>query len=811
MSLLNLFSNIAKDTRFAVRVLLKNRTFALTAILTLALGSSIGISTYTLLYGLALRPLPVKESESVVKVYQEMQVNMREVSGSPYQFSYPEYTHYRDTNSTFSDLIAYAETSFQVGGTEGVKVPGLLVTANYFPALGAGVARGRTFNPEEGETPGAHPVAIVSHRLWTQKFNSDPGIVGKVIAVNGVSLTVVGVAAPDVVGTELTVPDVWVPVMMEPQLTGQMNLPKQNCSWLTLVGRMKPGVSVEQAQPEMAVLASRLDARFPDRTTKITVSRGSYLGSPEEAQVVSKILIPTTVAVVLILLIVFTNVSNLFLARTVSRQKELGIRLALGAGRGRLIQQLMTESMLVGIIGGLLGLVLSNWLLASLKALVSSFPSHLETTPDLSIFVCTLVVALFSGISAGLVPALLATRLELNSLIKQESMGPGKRTNSNKVRGLLVSVQIAGCLLLLISTTLLIRGLYNARSLDLGFRTDNLYLVTLDLRQQKYDDVRAAVFHRMLSEQLASIPGVKSVSLTTTPPLLAKSQSPVTLDGYEADPQNQPTVYHNVVSWNYLDTMEIKLVRGRGFSEQEGKSGAALAVVSERMSTRFWPNQESLGKSFTAFGRRMEVVGVAQNVHNVQLNDDRLPFFYSLAGPDDQLGLNLLLRIEGGGNLLSTLGSIAKSIDPAVTVSARSMNDGLDQLLQPSRISILLTSVLGLLALVLATVGVYGVTSYAVNQRLQEIGMRMVLGAHGANIILLFIKQGGWFIAVGVVVGAGLAAAASTLLSDLLYGVNGMDPFAFVGATGALIFIALAAIYLPVRRATKRSPMELIR
>lgn len=811
MSLPKLLSNIPKDVRFAVRVLLKNRSFALTAILTLALGSSIGISIYTLVYGLVQRPLSVKDHESVVKLYEEVQADLREVSGSPYMFSYPEYTYYRDNNKSFSDLIAYAETSFQVGGAEGGKVPALLVTPNYFSALGAGVERGRVFTREEGETPGASPVAVISHRLWEQRFSSDPAIVGRVIAVNNVPLTVVGVATPDTVGTELTIPDLFVPVTMEPQLTGQKNLPKQNCSWLTLVGRLKPGVPVERAQAEMGVLASHIDAQYPDRTTRVTVTKGSYLGSPEEAQVVSKIMIPITVAVVFILLIVFTNVSNLFLARTVSRQKELGMRLALGASRGRLIQQLLTESLLVGVLGGLLGLALSNWLLASLKAFVPAFPSQLQTTPDISIFTCTLVIALFSGVSAGLVPAIMATRFELNSLIKQESMGPGKRKSSNKLRGLLVAVQLAGCLLLLISTTLLIRGFYRARSLDLGFRTENLYLVALDLRQQQYDEARAAVFNRLLSERLASAPGVKSVALATTPPLLAKSQTPVTLDGREETPDNQTSVYNNIVSWNYLDTVGIKVVRGRDFSAQDERGGAQVAIVNERMAARFWPNQDAVGKVFKASGRRLEVVGVAQNVQNVQLND-RLPFFYSLPGPGDQLGLNLMVRTEGrGGNLLATVTEAVRSIDPVVNVSAVSMEGGLDRLLQPSKVGILLTSALGLLALLLATVGVYGVTSYAVSQRLHEIGMRMVLGSPRARVILLFIRQAGWIIAAGVLLGAGLAAAASTLLADLLYGVNGVDPFSFVGATAALITIALVAVYLPVRRATKRNPLELIR
>jgi macrolide transport system ATP-binding/permease protein len=812
MSLSNLFKNIFDDIRFALRVIYKNRSFAITAILALALGSSVGISIYTLLYGLVLRPFPVKEPESVTKIYQETQGSNREVSGSPYMFSYTEYTHYRDHNNSFSDLIAYAENTFQVGGAEGVKVPGLLVTTNYFPALGARMMLGRSFNAEEGQTPGASPVAVMSHRLWEQRFNSDQAIVGKVMIVNGVALNVIGVAAPETSGTELTAPDIWVPLMMEPQVTGQNNLAKQNCSWLTLVGRLKPGVSIKQAQSEMSVLASQLDAYFLDHKTTVIVSRGSYMGSPEESQVVTKIMAPITIAVAFILLIVCTNVSNLFLARAAGRQKELGVRLALGASRGRLIQQLLTESLLIGIIGGALGLALASWLLSFLKAMIPVFPAQLDTTPDFSIFACALLIALLSGLSSGLVPAISATRLDLNSLIKQESMGLGGRKGASRLRNLLLVVQLAGCLLLLISTTLLMRGLYHAKNIDLGFQSKNLYLASLDLRQQKYDDAKAAAFYRRLSEQLQSTPGIKSVSLAATPPLLARSQTAVSIERNDIDPANQPVVFHNVVSPSYFDTMGIKLLRGRNFSEQDSQGGASLAIVSEGMAQRYWPGTDPVGQYFKAFDRRLEVVGVARNIRNVQLQDDKTPFFYSLARPEDQLNLNLMLRVEGNNaNLLGTLSTAVKQIDPGVTVSARSMEDGLETLLQPSRISILLTSALGLLALILATVGVYGVTTYAASQRTREIGIRMVLGAQRSNIIMLFIKQGMWPIATGVVTGLVFAGLASTLLSDLLFGVNSLDPLAFVGATAFLTLVALVAIYLPAWRATKRDAMVLIR
>ncbi|HEU4837462.1 MAG TPA: ABC transporter permease [Pyrinomonadaceae bacterium] len=807
-----ILTNISEDIRFATRLLVKNRSFAITAILALALGSSVAISVYTLLYGLALRPFPVKDAENVMKIYQEIHESTREMAGSPYMFSHEEYTHYRDNNKSFSQLIAYAENTFSLGGGEAQKVPGLFVTTNYFPALGATMVLGRSFEAEEGATPGTHPVAIISNRLWKETFNSDPGIMGKPAIVNGVSLTVVGVAAPDTAGTELTVPDIWVPLMMEPQLTQEKNLPKENCSWLTLVGRLKDGVSIKQAQSEMAVLASQLDTFYLDRKTTITVSRGAYLGNPEEASVMFKVLFPMTLAVAFILLIVCTNVSNLFLARAAGRQKELGMRAALGATRSRLIQQLLTESLLVGIIGGVLGLVFATGLLKLFKLMIPLFPPQLSTTPDLTIFACALLIAFVAGLGSGLIPAFSQSRVDLNSLIKEETMGSGARKGSLRLRNLLLAVQLAGCLLLLISTSLLVRGLQNARRIDLGFQPNNLYLVNLDLRQQRYDADKAALFYQRLKAQLEGTPGVKSTSLAAVPPLLVRNQTEISLDRRGVDKQNLPTVYYNVVSPNYFDTMGISLLRGRAFTEQDAQTDAHLAVISEAMANRYWPGQDPVGSYFDALDQRLQVVAVAKNIRNVKLMDEKTPFFYALAGRDKQLELNPVLRVDAGNvNLSNVLNNTVHSIDPRINVSIRSMEQSLDQLLQPSRMSILLTSALGLLAMIISAVGVYGVTSYAASQRTKEIGIRMALGAQHSSIIFLFIKQGVWSLVIGIVFGLGLAALASFLLSDLLFGVNGLDPIAFLVATTFLTFIALIAMYLPVARAARMHVMSLIR
>lgn len=814
MRSINTVENLLQDVRYAMRTFYKSWSFTVTAILALALGSGISISIYTLLDSVMFRPLPVSEPESVKKVYQKFSGrSSREVYGSRYMFSYPEYSHYRDHSQAFSDLIAYAETTFQIGGPEGISTTGLLVSDNYFSLLRARMILGRTFNPEEGRTPGTHPVAILSHRLWEQRYGSDRNVVGEPISVNGVALTVIGIAAADVVGLELTVPDLWVPAMMEPQVEGGQvegglnNLAKRNCSWLTMAGRLKDGVSMKDAQAELSVLASQLDNDFPGRKTEIIVSNGAYLASPEEVQVGTYAMIPVTIAVVFILLIACANVSNLFLARVTARRKEMAIRLALGATRGRLIRQLLTESILIGIIGGALGLLLTYWSLKSLVAMVPALPTTLNVTPSLSVFGYAIIISLVSGIYSGLPPAITATRLDVVTFLKDSPSVLSWKGRPSRLRNILLVAQVTICLVFLISTALLVRGLLHAQSVDLGFRPDSLYVATFDLRQQGYNNEKASVFFRGLLERLQATPEGKSASLAAVPPIVTRSSTVISTGVQDDSSSYKPVVYLNVVSPNYFETMGIAVQRGTGFYERDNRNGGAVAIVSESMAQRFWPEVDAIGKYFTTSEGRFEVVGVAKDVRNVQLSDATIPFFYSLVRPDNQLEMRLMLRADGNAALLSAaLRSAVKAMDPNVTVSIQTMEEGLNRVLQPSKISILLSTALGLLALVLATIGVYGVTAYTTSLRTREIGIRMALGAKRSNILFLLIRQGVKPIVAGIILGIGLAAATSNLLLKLLFGLNALDPLAFLAACLFLAFVALVAIYLAASRAARVDP-----
>jgi macrolide transport system ATP-binding/permease protein len=808
------FENLIRDARYSLRVLLKNRSFTFAAVLALSLGIGISISIYTLLYSLTYRPLPVKEPENVVKIYQKFSGELiREVQGAIFMFSYPEYSYYRDQSQSFTDLIAYAEITCQVGGSDGNVVPGLLVSQNYFSGIGTNMSLGRTFVPEECATPGTHPVAIISHKLWDRNFNADPEVIGRPMVLNGLTYTIIGVAAPDALGTELTIPDIWVPLMMQPQFSaGRNDIPKWDCSWLTVVGRLKPSVPMSNAYSETAVLASQLDKNYANRTTTITMNRASYLSSPEEMQTTALAMAPVAIAVFFLLVIACTNVSNLFLARATARQKEVSIRLALGATRGRLIQQLLTESLLIGIIGGGVGLLLTFWLLKSLISVFPLLPGSFNFRPDFSVLLYTITISVVCGIACGLTPSFIATRLPLSSAMKEDGTTLGRKGSSSKLRSMLLVAQVTVCLVLLISTALLVRGLLHAQSIDLGFQPKSTFVGTLDLRDQGYDKARAAVFYRRLMEELSALPATRSVSLAAVPPLLTTSSTTISIEGRESQRGLEPTAYFNVVSPSYFETMGISLLSGSGFSEQDAQSGTPVVIVSQAMANQYWQGENPVGKYFKISEGRFQVIGVAKNVRNVQITDDSIPFFYALTRPDDQLGMKVMLRATGNTEtVLPAFRSVVQSIDPNITVSLKSMEEGLDRILQPSKLSVLLSTVLGFLALALATMGTYGVTAYTTSQRLKEIGIRMALGAKRSDILFLFMRQGMKPVIIGIILGTLAAAAASQLLLKLLFGLSPLDPIAFLGASIFLVFIALTAMIVPAYRATQVDPMISLR
>jgi predicted permease len=808
-----------RDIRYGARTLAKNPGFTAVAVLATALGIGVNTGIFSVLNGVALKLLPVPKADQILSVDQVFHGKFsRNLHGESGLFSYAEYKNYRANNHVFSGMLAYAPfLEATLGGESPKQVMGAETSCNFFDVLGERPALGRTFVDADCSAPGASPVVVLNNDLWRTRFGADPMIVGKSVSLNRAKFTVIGVAAPGFLGLDPWPSAFWAPVMMQKALEPDADLLlEDNTGWLALLGRMRPGVSLEEVRANLAVIAGRIDQQHPGRTTTLAIHRATFLGRQEERSVVFGIGAVVLAAVGLVLLIACANVANLLLARASARQKEIAIRLSIGGSRWRIVRQLLTESLLIAFLGGTLGSLVAFWSLEGIARYVLAHLPHgtpelmWNVSPDVHVWGYSLALTAFTGIVFGLAPALHATRQDLSTAVKGDSSGLMGKAGGGKLRSSLVGLQVAVCTVLLIAAGLLMRGLYLAQTVDPGFEMKGITQAQFDLPSQGYSLERASAFQRELVARVSALPGVDEVEQARVTPLghqfLGTGLTP-------AGETESRQLEFNVVSPGFFTMLGMPMVGGRAFTEAETRSDAPVLVVTESTARRLWPGQDAIGRTLRGWEKKIyQVVGVVRDSQASHLGQSDGLFFYVPAGPAEQDHLQLLVHSKSSD--MATINGIreaARALDPNLIVDVTRLADNLEAWRTPSRIVAALSAVLGALALLLASIGVHGVVSYGVSQRIREIGIRMTLGADGRDVMRLVLRQALRPVVIGGLVGVVGCAAVSQVLADVLYGIGAHDPVAFVGVPLFLLSIAFLASYIPARRAVRVDPAVALR
>ncbi len=810
-----------KDIRFALRTFTKAPAFALTAVGSLALGIGVNTTIFTIINALFLNPLPVDRVSEVVAVYT-VDTNNTSQLGNVLQVSLPNYRDFRDRSQSFSAVAAYSfpiPGSLSTGG-EGEQIFLELVTGNYFSTLGVRPLSGRVIGPEDDRVPGASPVIVLGHRTWQRRFGGASDIVGRTVTVNGAAFTVVGVAPEGFRGVNsLFGPDAWAPTMMYREL-----LPSQFRSWVderralafNVAARLKPGVTIGQAGAEMVTLAKALEAEHPAPNKGRTITlrpltSATIFPGVRDAMVLGGSVLMVIVG--LVLLIACSNVANLLLARATARSQEIAVRLALGANRSRLVRQLMTENVVLSLIGGALGVVIALW---SLRVIWSTRPAFtpqnvVEPSLDGTVLAFTLGVSILTGIIFGLAPAIQASRANVVGALKDNARSAGRRRRTFGLGNLLIVGQVALSLVALITAALFLRSSQAAARIDPGFDTEHVAVMNVTPGQQGYDQPRAEQFYRDVATAVRALPGVTAASWATNLPLFGFVQRSVFLDGKESAPPVLTTTID--VDVGYFSTTSIALVRGRDFREAD-RTGPPVAIVNETMVRRYWPGDEAIGKRFRFYteSEYREVIGIVETVKYGTLGEDPQPAAYR---PLPQVYTDTaVLYVRAAGDPAATIEPVRRVIhqhDPRMPVqNPQVIKDVISQSLWAVNLAAGLLGVFGVLALVLACVGLYGVMSYSVGQRTREIGLRMALGAGRQTVLALVLRQGLTLVGAGVVLGVAGALAASRLVGTLLF-ASPSDPVSFVGASAALVAVALVASLVPARRASRVDPIIALR
>jgi predicted permease len=830
---------LLQDLRYALRTLIKNPGFAAIAVLTLALGLGANTAIFSLTDQILLKRLPVQKPDELVVLRADGPKSGRVSTDgdAANSFSYPMYTQLRDNNDVFAGLLARFPVSLSVSGEgQTERADGELVSGNYFDVLGVVPALGRLFTQEDDQIPGANPVIVLSHGYWARHFGGDQQILNKTLVVNGQSMTVVGVARAGFTGVQIgQTPDVFIPMMMKKQITPTWDgLKEHKDFWLAILGRLKPGLSAKQgeaafASPYRGILEAELplmgkwsaetQQRFLDQKLQFTPGAQGRLILQRDAQAPLLVLLGM---VGLVLLIACGNVANLLMARGAARQREIAIRMAIGAGRFRLIRQFLVESLVLSVLGSVVGLIVAAWTLGLLVASIPASVGALGLSPELDLRMLgfNLALALLTGLLFGLAPAFRATRLNLEGTLREQGSSVSGSLSQVRFRKGLVVSQIVLTTVLLVGAGLFARSLSNLERLDLGVRAEQLVTFTIAPEQNGYTPVRSVALFDQLHESLAGLPGVTSVSAAEIPVFTdSNSGSNITAEGYQPQNDEEMTVNQNYVGPDYFSTLGIPLIAGREFNNGDAANSTKAAVVNETMARRFFAGREAVGAHF-AFGAGdkvhpdIQIVGVAKDSKHGSVREKARPFVYIPYSQEKTIGrLTFYVKTQQGlGQMASTLRREVQRLDGNLPVfELKTLEQQIDESLFADKFLTSLSLSFALLAAVLAVIGLYGVMAYTVTRRTREIGIRMALGATRGSVSWLILREVVVLAAIGLIVGLPIAYALGHVTESLLYGVKVSDPIVFAGAAFLLSTGTLLGGYLPARRAAATDPLKALR
>ena len=813
---------LLQDLRYSIRSLLKTPGFTAVAIIVLTLGIGANTAIFTVLNAVLLRPLPYSESERLVMIWE---TNPRfKIAGDTVPVTHGNFMDWREQNTVFEYISALGTGRWNLTGLgEPERISGASVSPSFFQLMGVEPKLGRTFRDDE-ETPGAGMVVVISHALWQQRFGAASDVIGMAMILDGASYTVIGVAPegfnfprgkelPYFVG-DTTQTDLWRPMPLGADFVNKSRANHQ----LSVIAKIKPGVSSERAQAEMTAIAERLEHTYPDSNQGI----GAKVVSLNE-QVVSNVrpaLLVLMGAVALVLLIACANVANLLLARSASRQREIAIRMALGASRGRVLWQLMTEAMLLALTAAIAGTLLSFWgINAILSMSRDTLPRAHEINIDFKVLGFTVAIALLTSAIFGLTPALQASKINLSESLKEGARGSSAGRRATRVRSSMVIAEVALSLVLLIGAGLMIKSLAVLLKVDPGFKPNNTLTLNIELLNSKYPGATQQIaFFQDVSQRVAALPGVQSVGLISSAPL----SGGVYAGGFSIEGRNLEgddlVADRRMISADYFKTLSIPLLKGRGFTERDHQSSPGVVVVSESWARRFLPNEDLIDKRLKLGGPDstrpwLSIVGIAGDVRDIALESEAKPCLYIPYQQFPSSGMALVVRtVVDPAPLTPAIREEVRAVDKDQPLTdVKTMDQYVADSVSPRRFNAMLLLIFASLALVLASVGIYGVMAYSVTQRTHEIGIRVALGAQPSDVIRLVVGRGMALVLAGVAIGLAGALVFTRVMTSLLYGVSATDPITFALVPVVLIAVALLANYVPARRATKVDPMIALR